>query len=123
MANEITNSDDVIDSRDVIERIEELQDERQALVDALEKAKELSEMAGRDEKVEEAEEALEEYDDTTDEGIELRNLLELQNQAENYAEDWKYGAMLIRKSYIGYIIARSLLKTLATCLTISLATL
>ena len=36
--SEINNAADVIDSRDVIERIEELQDERQALADELEEA-------------------------------------------------------------------------------------
>lgn len=40
MAKEITSSDDLIDVRDVIERFEELEEERQALADALEEAQE-----------------------------------------------------------------------------------
>jgi hypothetical protein len=30
---------------------------------------------------------------------ELRNLLSLQEEAEGYSEDWKYGSTLIRDSY------------------------
>lgn len=40
MPREITNSDDMIDVRDVIERYEELEDERQTLTDALEETRE-----------------------------------------------------------------------------------
>ena len=40
MARTISNSEDVIDSRDVIARIEELESERQDLVEAIEGAQE-----------------------------------------------------------------------------------
>lgn len=66
MANTISNSDDVIDSRDVIARIEELEslgDERD--------------------------------DELNDE---LQALQSLSDEA-NSADDWKYGATLIRDSY------------------------
>lgn len=63
---EITNSQDVIDSRDVIARIDDLQD-------------------------------LEVPDE--DEQTELAALLALQEEAEGYSPDWKYGAVLIRDSY------------------------
>lgn len=61
---EITNSDDIIDSRDVIERIRYLQG-------------------------------------TKDEGerAELTALEALQDEADGYAPDWKYGCALIRNSY------------------------
>lgn len=62
----ISNSDDVIDSRDVIARIDELQDTE-----------------GRDE----------------DEQSELDALLALQEEAEGYCQDWKYGAGLVRDTY------------------------
>lgn len=70
---EISNSQDVIDSRDVIARIEEL--EAQSLDDELD--------GGLDE----------------DEQEELTALKALQEEAEGYCPDWKYGATLIRDTY------------------------
>lgn len=71
MRNTISNSDDVIDSRDVVERIEEL---RAELDDE-------TGTAGDDEKAE------------------LLALEELQEAARGYCPDWEYGATLIRDSY------------------------
>lgn len=69
---EITNSDDVIDSRDVIERIEELQDQRDNP----------------------------ESDPLSEENAEeLDALIALQLEAEDYAPGWQHGATLIRDSY------------------------
>jgi len=68
-AREISNSDDVIDSRDVIARIEEL------------------EGMGIDKNL-----ALKDLD-------ELNALRALQEEAEGYAPDWQHGATLIRDSY------------------------
>jgi len=67
----ISNNDDIIDSRDVIERIDYL--------DSL-------------------------YDDpdylrSEDEYREVKALRDLAEQGENDAEDWLYGATLIRESY------------------------
>jgi hypothetical protein len=64
------NNEDVIDSRDVIERIAELEDMNPADFDA---APEL-----RDE---------------------LHALLALADEASQYADDWKYGSVLVRDSY------------------------
>lgn len=61
---EISNTQDIIDSRDVIERIK----------------------------------ALEGTEDET-EKAELKALEALQEEAEGYSDDWKYGATLIRDSY------------------------
>ena len=66
MRNAPSNSDDVINSCDVIKRIEELE--------------------GQDTR-----------DD--DEETELKTLVALQEEAEGYAADWKYGETLIRYSY------------------------
>ena len=63
---EISNHDDVINSRDVIARIAELE--------------------GMDERDEE-------------ETAELASLKALQDDAEGYCADWKYGESLIRDSY------------------------
>ena len=90
MTVEISNRDDTIDSRDVIERIAELEIE---LEDAFEQFNE-----GREEPMTKeqwlASEAFEEYDDS-----ELTALQALQEEAEGYCPDWKYGAQLIRDSY------------------------
>lgn len=93
MSREIDNAADIIDSRDVIERIEELQDERQPLADALEEAEADDDAAA----TEAAQTALQEWD-ATEEGEELRALLALQDEAEGYS-DWQHGAALIRDSY------------------------
>jgi len=121
MANTISNFDDVIDSRDVIARIEELEGEREALQDnfdeaesafddaesdledcddtshgyrdCLETALELAETA-RDEALE----ALQDWDNGSD-ADELRILKALADEASGYAADWQYGETLIRDSY------------------------
>jgi hypothetical protein len=77
MTREISNYDDVIDSRDVIERIAEL--------------------AGRWTARANGDETVEPLDD--DERAELDTLSALAEEAEGYADDWQYGATLIRDSY------------------------
>lgn len=69
MTNEITNGEDVIDSRDIIARIEDL--ESRAEPEAL----------------------------SEDEAAELAALKALAEEAEPYAPDWQYGEALIRDSY------------------------
>lgn len=73
MRREISNSDDVIDSRDVIERIEELH------------------AIATDDDADPS--------DRTHANNELAVLQALQDEAEPYAPDWTYGATLIRDSY------------------------
>lgn len=96
MRNVPTNYDDVIDSRDIIERIEELEEEREALTAAIEEAD-----GACTEEIEVAElvakEALQTWDDYN--GAELAALRSLASQAEGYADDWRHGATLIRDSY------------------------
>ncbi len=72
---EINNSQDFIDSRDIIERIEELTD----LIE--------------EEKTDE-----QEHRDITEEKEELEILLELAEEA-SISPDWKYGETLIRETY------------------------
>ena len=73
MATNFSNNDNVIDSRDIIERIEELTDLRDSWEGT---------------PWEESEEA-----------EELTALESLAEEAEGYASDWKYGETLIRDSY------------------------
>lgn len=97
---EITNYDDVIDSRDVIERIEELIARRDDLDDA---RKDYNERAHLLEPGDQAQLARvvcqceEEYGE--DESAELAALVALAEEAEGYAPDWKYGEALIRDSH------------------------
>lgn len=108
MADEITNFDDVIDSRDVVARIEELEAEREALADAANEAEDALEDYDATEDAEgereplasaweAAEEALREWDKSEAAG-ELTTLRHLADQAEGCA-DWRYGETLIRDSY------------------------
>ena len=73
---DLDNSQDVIDSRDVIDRIEELQGER----DTWEGAEPWDVACSLD-------------------ADELRDLTALAEEAEGYAADWKYGETLVRYSY------------------------
>ena len=101
MANyggKVSNSDDIIDSRDVIERITELSD----LQSILEDAKNELESADTDEERDEAQEAVDEseMDFGEDEDEELAALLALQDEASGYSNgDWPHGATLVRDSY------------------------
>lgn len=112
MTTDISNSDDIIDSRQVSKRIEELQDERICLVDDVteaqeeyENAKVTSERDGSDlladgelgDNLKSAEDALKEWDDG-DEAKELANLKALQEQGEGYS-DWRHGVTLIRDDH------------------------
>lgn len=74
-----TNFDDVIDSRDVIEAIEELQGEIEAKTHESDDEADVEEVAELQ--------------------AELDALLKLQEQAEGYCADWRHGEQLIRDSY------------------------
>ena len=117
--DEITNREDLIDSRDVIERIDYLESERESyssqvddMQNALDEAESDYASAESDQdvaytgaKVDEAREALAQAKrklaewDASDEADELKALKELQDEAEGYSPDWRYGATLIRDSY------------------------
>ena len=100
----ISNTDDVIDSRDVIERIEELEGERQDLQDAFETAVD-NELQNTDPEQREtlntvrndAYKALTDWDEENK--AELDALKALTEEAEGYSEDWRHGATLVRDSY------------------------
>jgi cell fate (sporulation/competence/biofilm development) regulator YmcA (YheA/YmcA/DUF963 family) len=104
--DEISNNQDVIDSRDIIARIEELESEQEDFQGSLEEAKEelesLDEDATGDEKfekkeaVKEAEQALKEFEN--DYGEELAALKSIADECEDYG-DWSYGETLIREDY------------------------
>lgn len=118
--SDISNSDDTIDSRDVIERISELEDERDALDSDVEDAQEAFEAAddaldnvtGGSDDVQALRDALKAADDAltaakkaredwdeSDEAEELKHLNALAEEASGYAADWHHGETLIRESY------------------------
>lgn len=76
---ETTSYDDIIDSRDVIARIDDLREESELLSDNAS------------------------YDDSEisrdDVTKELTALTDLAKQGEDYLEDWQYGVTLVRDSY------------------------
>jgi hypothetical protein len=100
----ITNDEDLIDSRDVIARIEELseleaQERRLAELRALEthpgvSDDEAAELASLREQAEKYGVGLDE-----DQTEELEQLRELAGEASGYAPDWEHGESLIRDSY------------------------
>lgn len=100
MAREISKFDDVIDSRDVIARLEELEDERDAAkVDDLDA--DLDEGEERDTAGDWVSECGIEFSDDWDEAreTEYQALRALADEAEGYAADWRHGETLIRDSY------------------------
>jgi len=88
-STEISNTDDIIDSRDVIARIAELETE-------LESLKENCETADSPEAFVAANLAAELWEE--EEAVELKSLRELTAEAEGYS-DWHHGETLIRESY------------------------
>jgi len=101
--SEITNSQDVIDSRDIIARIDELETDEGILQDAIIEAEEALEssegaraemQAGKE--LTEARETLIDFNEENE--AELDNLKAIAEQCENYA-DWKYGEALINEMY------------------------
>lgn len=109
MSSNVSNNDDIIDSRDVIERIEELTEERAALEEDVSDATETLADALDDTSAEaadgapaekqalaDAKEALSDWDEENAE--ELKQLKALQESAE-YSSDWAYGATLVRDDY------------------------
>lgn len=85
MANTPTNDQDILDSRDIIERIDELESLRDSLSEALE--------SGDAELIERCELSFGE-----EEREELRVLSELAEEASS-SPDWQYGESLIRESH------------------------
>lgn len=83
---DIRNTDEVIDSRDVIARIEELEAERDSFVIG---APDGTETPAPDQWAEE----------NPDEFDELEGLQAFATQAQDYAPDWEYGATLIHEDY------------------------
>ncbi len=115
--NTPTNIDDIIDSRDVIARIEELEAERDALIEAAQEAEseaaELEAEAAQGEEVplsladraadariaaNLAADVCDQWDNSS-EGADLAALKALAAEAEGYASDWHHGEVLIRNSY------------------------
>lgn len=100
-----TKTDDVVDSRAIIERIEELEGERESAGESAYdgvRAEELDEDAAEERDLEEeadaAREAAYKEWDATDEGEELKELKALAEQCEGYG-DWAHGETLIRGTY------------------------
>ncbi len=90
MTRTIDNTDDVIDSRDIIARIEELTEECENGVDDDGDTV----YTPRDALPEGHEQALD-----ADEKAELAALRKLASQGEDYAADWEHGEALIRETY------------------------
>jgi hypothetical protein len=108
----ISNGDDIIDSRDVIARIEELASEHEALTEAVTEAQDAldaynagsgGERHDTDSEnlraaLDAANLALDEWT-SGDDQEELSALRALEDDASGYSDDWRHGATLIRDSY------------------------
>lgn len=89
-----TKHDNIIDSRDVIEHLEELTEERDMLQDALNYAEATDES---DEDITTARIELESWLEDNEE--ELKELEALAEQGAQYIADWAHGAILINEDY------------------------
>ena len=92
MSNTPSNRDNIIDSRDIIARIEELQAERDEIECHIEDHAPLT-LEREDNKAE-----LRTFD-ASDEGRELAMLTALAEECADYASDWEYGEMMVSDSY------------------------
>lgn len=112
MTRALSNMDDVIDSRDVIQRADELADERNALVETLKEARETlgdarddtsvlaedeDEIADLEAKVEEAKANLLDWDERYKD--ELDSLMKLEEEGRDATGEFQHGEALIRYSY------------------------
>lgn len=102
MPRDISNNEDVLDSRDIIARIEELEADRDGYV--LECPQYVHGNHGLDEQCPngcgDRNATPEEWaQNCPDDAAELAILSKLAEEAEGYAADWKYGETLIRDSY------------------------
>ena len=102
MPRDISNNEDVLDSSDIIARIEELEADRDGYV--LECPEYVGGNHGLDEQCPngcgDRNATPEEWaQDFPDDAAELAILSKLAEEAEGYADDWKYGETLIRDSY------------------------
>ena len=93
--HDISNSDDVIDSRDVIARIEalesELQGEWEVAVGESDESRTFDQWL--------AKVAEDDAHDQQDDAKELKSLKAMADEADGYASDWKHGEALIRETY------------------------
>lgn len=96
MSKDISNSDDVIDSRDVIKRIEELEEGRDEFI--LNEAETDDDSPSWSEVADSQSDAESRWDET-DEGQELKALQAFADEFEGYCPDWKYGVTLVRESH------------------------
>jgi antirestriction protein len=101
MKTELNNSADIIDSRDVIARIEELQELADAVSTAMATLAELRGDNASPEAIDAAEDeaaqSAADFDEDAQE--ELATLSALAEEAAGYAADWSHGETLIRDSY------------------------
>lgn len=115
---DIDNSEDILNSKDIEDRIDDLEGDRAALEEDRDNAQEAYDdfMAERDqsedgETADESEEGRELADalafarkaladwDTSDEAEELKTLKAFRDELEPYVADWHYGETIIRDSY------------------------
>jgi hypothetical protein len=104
---EVSNREDILDSRDIIKRIEELESDRQNLIDATQEAQEAIDAYEGDTEGDEFDTLHDTMDAArdemnawgeTDEGRELTALKALEEEASG-SPDWIHGEALIRDSY------------------------
>lgn len=101
-----TTNDEVIDSRDVISRIEDLESERKDLVQAVADACAIciDSVKNNPEKYKEAQESYREANNALidwdhDNADELKSLQDLASEGEDATSEWRHGETLIREDY------------------------
>jgi len=102
MATEISNSNDIIGSRDLIEMIEDMESERGDLEEAVEDAEDaipVMDVVPQEllAPLVKAKQELADWDENN--GEELKNLKAFAAEFENYCDDWNHGVTMIRESY------------------------
>ena len=105
MTYQISNTEDTIDSRDIIARIEELEGVESILRDSIDECQDAYDFHDSDDTqstpefhdLEEARKALADWLECED-AAELKALKAVAAECENYS-DWEYGEQLIRRSY------------------------
>lgn len=109
----MTNTDNIIDSRDIIDRIEELEEfieggvssKEEYIAELESEIEELQEENPEDDRIVEIHEEIEEIQGdieeirSSEESEELAILKGVNEEGENYSSDWKYGETMIHDDY------------------------
>jgi len=107
MSHTVSNHDEIIDSRDVIDQLETLEDQYQELKDAVQDSSDQIDTIDDEDNEYDKKELIESYESAKislelweqDNLAELKVLRDFAEEGESLSRDWRHGETLIREDY------------------------